>query len=145
MNSNITQDVTTWLQSVSSYQQDNNITSQLKNAHLATGFVLDINEPCIINGVPHPINSYQVENTTAAEELISYMIDKGFEIYPHALVSCTTKDLSPDDIVQLDEHRKIFDDPNSNEEQKAFAQQAYEEYYQKLPDVQIAIFTAVVP
>lgn len=145
MDSNITHDAALWLQTVSSYEQDKNITSEIKNAHLAAGFVLDIEQPCIINGNVYPINYYQVETPSAAEDLIAYMADNGFKIYLHALVKSTTKDLKPNDIIQLDEYRKIFGDSSSNEEQKLFAQQAYDEYYGKLPDVELAVFTAVIP
>lgn len=144
-NSNITQDVTEWLKSVSSYQEDKNITSQIKNVNQASGFVLDHEKVTIVEGVPCPINFYQMNDIAAVEDLISHMAENGHKIYPHALVKSSTKNTAPEDIIQLDDYRKVLDDPRSNEEQRTYAESAYNEYYEKLSDVDVVIFTAVVP
>ena len=141
---NITFNSTEWLQIVSSYDADNNITPQLGNLNLASGFVLKRENVPVIDGVQYPINSYYLQNAQAATDLIERITNNGNKVYPHALVTNLVKDPGELDPEFLKSINEVMLSQETSADQKDQARMDYEAMLESLDPKTSVIFTAVV-
>ena len=83
---NITTNISEWLESISSYESENNITSELSKAGLATGLIID---------KTNLKTEYLIlPDTEAADNFIVNWIEQGRQIYIHSLIKSKYQDTS---------------------------------------------------
>lgn len=152
-----------WLKQVASYEAEFNITSQLKNTDLASGFITNITEPVVIDKKQYIVQTFVLETIEEASNLIKGFVVNGRKVYPHAVIKTTHVDysfLSPEDQYKInwaygapilsEEEQKITDPEEKNKilkqitKSQRLAQIECQTKIEKLPLKNKVVFTVVI-
>lgn len=146
MNNNTTSSLQEWVQTTcSTYKPTENISRSIPDIELATGFILDGNQPVVVDGVTLNVDNFFMENVNQASELIKQMVSAKHQIYVHAAIKTTEKDYSKitDQEKQITiqaQQLKSQGDIIGSEE----LQEKWTEILKNLPNKERILFTAAI-